>query len=295
MSMTLREYCIQHDHIDLLNQWHTEKNGDLTPDQVTTGMQRKVWWKCNKGHEWQAQVRYRVSGNQCPYCTKRFVSPNETDLATTHPLLAAEWHPENNGALLPSQVFAGSKKRVWWRCKKGHDWSAKIYSRVIGYGCPACAGKIVIPGENDLASTRPVIAAQWHPTKNDTLRPENVTSKSNKRAWWVCERGHEWEAQISQRTFAGNGCPYCTGKRVLKGFNDLATVEPLIAAQWHPELNGSLTPEMVTVGSHKRVWWICPYDHVWEAVVYSRARGGKHGCPECAGVTKWRTRLKNGD
>ena len=83
----------------------------------------------------------------------------------------------------------------------------------------------------------------------------------------------------------GSCCPYCTGKKVLPGFNDLATLEPKIAA-WHPTLNGTLTPEMVTLGSHRKVWWQCPEGHVWKAVVYSRAGPQKCGCPVCAGKVK---------
>ena len=288
MSITLQEYCLQHNRQDLLEQLHSEKNGDLTPDLVISGSHKKVWWKCEKGHESLAEIRARVRGDKCPYCTRRVVLPNETDLATTHPLLAAEWHPEKNGNLLPTQVLSGSEKKVWWKCKKGHEWEAAINLRVKGHGCLICSGKVVFPGENDLASAYPDIAAQWHPEKNGALRPENVTPKSNKRFWWVCEQGHEYQAQVNQRTSQHTDCPYCSGKRVLKGFNDLASIKPLIAAQWHPELNGSLTPEMVTISSHKRVWWICPDDHVWQAVIYSRTSARQHGCPICSGKVRLR-------
>ena len=70
---------------------------------------------------------------------------------------------------------------------------------------------------------------------------------------------------------------------MLTGFNDLATREPLLAKQWHPKLNGSLTPEMVTPGSHRKVWWQCPDGHVWRAVIYSRSGPKRSGCPVCAG------------
>ncbi len=76
-------------------------------------------------------------------------------------------------------------------------------------------------------------------------------------------------------------------KKVLPGFNDLATLETKVAAQWHPNLNGALTPQMVTTGSHRRAWWQCDYGHVWKAVVYARA-GSQNGCPVCAGVAKRR-------
>ena len=102
----------------------------------------------------------------------------------------------------------------------------------------------------------------------------------------MCALGHEYAAVIGLRTQRGNGCPCCAGRKVLPGFNDLATVEPQIAKQWNPTLNGALTPEMVTTGSHRKVWWQCPNGHSWKAVVYSRTGSGKSGCPMCDGRVK---------
>lgn len=118
------------------------------------------------------------------------------------------------------------------------------------------------------------------------MTPDAVSPYSNRKVWWRCELGHEYRAAVSARTMGGTGCPYCTGKKVLAGFNDLTTLEPKIAAQWHPALNGALTPEMVTAGNTKSVWWQCPEGHVWRAIVYSRAGPAKCGCPVCAGRVK---------
>ena len=93
---------------------------------------------------------------------------------------------------------------------------------------------------------------------------------------------------MAARTERGCGCPYCAGRKVLPGFNDLATADPRVAAQWHPTLNGSLTPEAVTAGSRKKVWWVCPEGHVWKAAVYARAGSWKSGCPVCAGRVRRR-------
>lgn len=281
-------HCKESGLADLLNQWHPTKNKDLTPAMVSAGSHKKVWWRCERGHEWQSQVRIRLNGGQCPICKNRKITPGENDLATTNPELAEQWHPEKNGELTPDQVFAGGNQKVWWRCKKGHEWQAQIYSRGFGnFGCPVCAGKVIIPGENDLASTFPDIARAWHPTKNGELTAENVSPYSNRKVWWQCELGHEWETIIAHRAAKGTGCPYCAGRKVLPGFNDLNTKHPNVAAQWHPTLNGELTAEMVTPNSHKKVWWICPLGHVWKSVVYSRTSPKKAtGCPVCAGTVK---------
>lgn len=271
---------------DIAAQWHPAKNGKLTPDQVTLGSHKAIWWICGKGHEWKAMVKTRVEGSGCPYCANRAVIPGENDLATTHPELVLEWHPTKNSPLTPGDVVAGTARKVWWRCAKGHEWQAAISSRVQGVGCPVCAGKIIIPGENDLVSQFPAVAEQWDEEKNGPLRPQNVSPYSNRKVWWRCELGHTYRAMIASRTMNSTGCPYCSGKKVLPGFNDLATIEPKLAAQWHPTLNGALGPEMVTYGSSQKVWWQCPDGHVWKAVVYSRAGPQKCGCPVCAGRVK---------
>lgn len=275
-------------HPELVREWDAEKNAPLTPAQVSPGSHKKVWWRCEKGHSWQAVVKSRAYGAGCPVCAGRLLVPGVNDLETVYPELAAQWHPEKNGALRPSDVLSGSHRKVWWRCEKGHEWQAAIPSRVSGSGCPVCAGKTVVPGYNDLASQRPEIAAQWHESKNRPLTPQQVTPYSNRIVWWRCSLGHEYRAAIAARVMRDVGCPYCAGRRVLPGFNDLATLEPEIAAQWYEPLNAPLTPQMVTVGPNRKVWWQCSEGHVWRAVIYSRAGSQHCGCPVCAGKVKRR-------
>ena len=184
-------------------------------------------------------------------------------------------------------MVAGNHRKVWWVCGKGHEWQAAVSSRAgSGAGCPVCAGKVVVPGENDLARLFPGLAAQWHPARNGQLTPENVAPYSNRKVWWRCPLGHDYAASVGARTVGGSGCPYCAGRKVLAGFNDLAAREPEVAAQWHPTLNGALTPEMVTAGSRRKVWGACPSGHIWKAAVYSRAGPQKCGCPVCAGKAR---------
>lgn len=265
--------------------WHPTKNGKYTPDQFLPGSHRSAWWQCRRGHEWKAVIKSRVEGNGCPVCANKVAQPGENDLETCAPLLAKQWHPTKNGPLTPDQVVCGSTRKVWWRCEQGHEWQAEVYSRTSGNGCPVCSGKMILPGVNDLKTLDPELAGQWHPEKNGRLEPSRVSVYSNKRVWWRCKLGHEWQCAISARTAGRSGCPYCAGRKVLAGFNDLKTVQPLVAAQWHPTLNGTLEPTMVTAGSNKRVWWRCSDGHEWKSVIYSRTGAKKCGCPVCAGKT----------
>ena len=282
MKQSFYDYCVSQGKEALLQEFDTEKNPGVSLATLTHGSHQALWWRCGKGHSWQAAVKTRVAGTGCPYCANRMVVPGENDLATTHPDLIPQWDAERN-AISPNSLTAGTRKKVWWHCEKGHPWQAMVASRARGAGCPVCAGKEIVAGENDLGSCFPAVAAQWDTTRNGTLSPQQCAPASNRRVWWRGELGHSYQAAVGARTVNGSGCPYCAGKKVLKGFNDLATLEPKVAESWHPTLNGSLTPNDVTTGSRRKVWWLCPDGHTWKAVVYSRGGKQKAGCPVCAG------------
>ena len=212
---------------------------------------------------------------------------SKATLQDKYPQAAALWHPTRNGLETPADVSAGSHKLRYWQCEKGHTWEAPIYSVAAGRGCPYCAGKLSIPGETDLATTHPLLAAEWDEERNGALSPEDVTRGSEKNVWWRCPEGHSYQAMVFSRV-AGTACPYCSGKKVLAGFNDLATTDPRIAQQWYYPLNEGLSPEQVTRGSHKKVWWQCGEGHVWQAAVYARTRRLSSDCPVCAGKVKAR-------
>ena len=121
-----------------------------------------------------------------------------------------------------------------------------------------------------LAETHPELAAQ-----TDGWDPTTVTFGSHKKLSWKCRLGHQWEAQVKSRT-TGRGCPICSGQSVLSGFNDLATINPQIAAQ-----ADGWDPTTVTAGTKKKSSWICEFGHRWRATVNDRTAG--HGCPVCSG------------
>lgn len=208
---------------------------------------------------------------------KRYVSDNAQ--------LMSEWNWEKNNVLNfnPKTLTLGNNKQVWWKCQKGHEWQATIYSRNAGCGCPYCSGRFAIKGENDLQTVNPTLATEWNYEKNDGLTPADVMPNSNKKVWWKCSNGHEWRATIYSRN-NGNGCSYCAGKNVLKGYNDLQTVAPTLAKEWNYEKNGELTPSDVLPSSNTRVWWKCRNGHEWQAIINNRKKGS--GCPVCSSERK---------
>lgn len=197
------------------------------------------------------------------------------------PELAQQWDQESNGCNTPENTTAYSNKKVSWICDKGHKWDSVVSSRTRGNGCPYCSGRKKIPGVNDFATLHPDIARQWDDKKNKTSLPNDMSSSSHKKVWWVCSKGHSYSARIDNRVNLNRGCPYCSGRNAISGRNDLKTINPDLAEQWDYKKNGKLLPQYVSPYSNKKVWWKCSKGHQWKATVGSRHQGSK--CPYCAG------------
>jgi transposase-like protein len=213
------------------------------------------------------------------------------------PELAAEWHPALNGDLQPSQVTPGSKLQAHWLCGEcGNTWQARVGSRTRGHGCPACARRIngkahSAPASGDsLAERAPDIAAEWHPTRNGELVPDDVGYASNKKVWWQCRNCYyEWQIQVANRS-SGSSCRKCAqaALRKPKPGSSLAERNPAVSAEWHPTLNGVMSPADVAFSAKRKAWWSCSQcGHEWEASIGNRATGA--GCPPCSRTRGRRT------
>jgi hypothetical protein len=149
--------------------------------------------------------------------------------------------------------------------------------------CPFCR-QIYIDATRNLQAQNPELAREWHPDKNGDLTPDKVRAHAQVKVWWLCPRGHEYQASVGNRNRSdgsGRGCPYCSGRRDLSK-ESLAILLPELAKEWHPEKNGDLTPENVSTVNHRLVWWRCKNGHQWLCSVYNRVQGKKGDtCPYC--------------
>lgn len=202
---------------EIAKEWHSEKNENIKITDCVRGCVKVVWWKCSTcGHEWKAKICDRTKkGHGCPECAKKIrgKTRHATALANGTPLnnprLLAEWNYEKN-PLSPENYLPGSNETVWWKCQIcGHEWKAKVANRaILNRGCPCCANKCAVAGINDLATTHPDLAKEWHPTKNGQLTPQQVVAGKNKKVWWKCPKGHEYQATPNHR-ISGTNCPIC--------------------------------------------------------------------------------------
>lgn len=189
------------------------------------------------------------------------------DLQTRFPEIANQAHGWD-----PSTVMPGNNLKREWRCEKGHIYSQSPNKRTSrGDGCSVCSNRQLLVGYNDLKSTFPEVAATA-----DGWDPETVVWGCNDKRDWKCEHGHTWKAAIKERTI-GKGCPYCGGRDVWEGFNDLASQFPDISREAY-----GWDPKSIHYGSNKRMDFKCSAGHVYQARVAERTAHSETGCPVCA-------------
>jgi len=272
-----KENSLLYNFPELEAEWDFEKNGNIALSFIPQKSSKRFWWKCKFGHEWKSTVYNRTNGYGCPICSGKKVLKGFNDLATAIPELIDQWDQQHND-IQPTEITKNSGKKVWWKCSNGHYYEMRVSDKVSGQGCPYCSGRRV-SDTNNLFVNHKELSKEWV-TKLNGKSPQNVTCGAKGIWWWKCPKGHIYQDTISHR-INGRGCPYCSGHKVLEGYNDLSTTNPVLAQEWDYENNGNLLPSQVTKGSNKKVWWVCKNcGHKWETTITARNRG--NGCPNCA-------------
>jgi len=251
-------------HPELLCELLNSNGTDFVAGSTT----KDIEWKCNLGHQFKMKPQERtVKGYGCPVCSGRRVLAGFNDLATTYPQIAVEAYKFD-----PTTLTAGSNVNVEWKCSYGHIFKAPPHQRTTrSSGCAVCNGNQINIGVNDFESTDPELALEAY-----NWDPKTLTRSSNKQRDWKCKFGHIWTASLNSRTNMKSGCPVCDGRKLLTGFNDLATLFPSVAT----EADG-WDPNYVLSGTHKKYSWICNNGHKWKSLLKDRTSRGD-GCPSCA-------------
>ena len=241
------------------------------PKTVIAGSEKKMKWRCPKGHFYEAIPGARTGNRKtgCPFCANQLVLKGYNDLATTHPEIAKQadgWDP--------SKVISGSNVKKLWKCSSGHKWEIGVGNRTgtRNSGCPICANQKLLTGYNDLATTHPEIAKEA-----DGWDPKTIIAGTGKKLSWKCGKGHKFESAVGSRTGKqARGCPICANKKLLTGFNDLATTHPEIAK----EADG-WDPSKIIAGSNLKKKWKCSNGHQYTAMLNSRSSRNS-GCGYCS-------------
>lgn len=276
-----REKSLAYCFPEVAKEWDYEKNKGITPERINSTTDRRFWWKCKNGHSWQSSVVNRTSAHcGCPYCSGKRVLKGYNDLQTRYPDVARWWDNERNAPLHAFDVMPGSIKKNWWICEKGHSYQASPNVKTANRtGCPVCSNSIIISGVNSFKDTHPMHSEFWDYNRNQAS-PDQFSAGTMKKCFWICMIGHTWEETVASFARRKAECPYCSGNRLLKGFNDLETEHPELLKDWDYEKN-SIQPSDFRSNSSKYVFWKCAScGHTWKTQIRARAIDGK-SCPVC--------------
>lgn len=264
-------------HPGLASSFDYRGNNGLSAWDIKAGSSEIYWWICASGHRFDTTASNRTSaGVSCRYCNGRDVLPGYNDLWTTAPHIAIEWHPENLDKV--SRTSSGSNRPERWLCSRGHDEIDRVRVRVNRGGCDTCRKSVRAVPKNNLAVTHPEVAALWHPTENGDLLPIHITHGSREQVVWICDQGHAWKGRIDRKV-AGYKCGPCSHRELRVGVNDIATLHPVLATEWHPWRNNLKEPADLMPGTDLH-WWRCTAaGHDYRQSVPNRLKAG--GCPDC--------------
>ncbi len=221
----------------------------------------------------------------------KYLTEIQESLVDTRPDIAEQWDYVLNKPLVPEMFSKGSNDTVWWICTKcGKSYKASINhkNRSDSRCCSSCAKieqgksftKYKVKQVGSLKETNPKLAKEFHPTKNGELTVDNITAKRFKKVWWLCPKcKYEWEASPNNRS-KGVGCPHCSGRVAMPGFDDIITLKLPFMDEWNYEKNKDINPNTLLPGSGKKAWWKCKTcGYEWFTEVRMRTIG--HGCPSC--------------
>lgn len=213
MNLTEKENSIANYCPQIKKYWNYEKNGKITPEQISHSSEKEVSLKCPEcNNEWDILVKDFKLRPKCPFCYGRKIKTGYNDLFSTNPELMEQW--SKNNILDPRKIGKGCNFSALWYCSICHgEYDMQVNDKAKGYGCPFCSGHRVLKGYNDLATTCPELMKEWDFEKNE-IRPEQITKGSNESVYWKCHIcNHEWKTAISNRGILNRGCPRCSKKR----------------------------------------------------------------------------------
>lgn len=248
-------------------------------------------WVCPEGHKYRAPVKDQMHFCVCPYCSGQKVLAGYNDLESRRPIIAQELDEEKSGVTARRLLF-DSPDTVWWKCSKGHSYSASPVDRLLGIGCPYCTHRIIVPGLNDLFTEFPRCESVWD-TQTNTVDPHTIAAVTNLKVWWRCKKANHAPFQKTPREFlmSRNKCPYCSGERVLRGYNDLATLYPEIAKEFDVERNECGPEDVQAINLNRGIriqfFWRCNAGHTYKRTVPEQVKNHKP-CPVCEEERKQR-------
>lgn len=242
----------------LAELWDTEANG-IEPDKVIESANSRMSFRCDQGHTYSIGILAQLHhGPGCMVCDNSVLMDGVNSVADKYPELMTHLSPENTED--PHHLFYTTKLPLLWTCGLcGGTFAMAACNRTTDVeDCPYCNNRKALPGRNDYAAIHPELLDEYAP--DNERKPDElvVTWKTNVK--WVCPTCHgEYECSPVNRKKGDNACPYCNGRRVLSGYNDLATIHPELMKEWsYPDnMIRHIDPTQISDKSSQIIWWVC--------------------------------------
>lgn len=247
-----REKSFAYLHPEIMDEF--AKDNTIDSYNVTEFSTKKAKWECrnNKDHKWETSFQARANGTGgCNVC--RTWNFNKM-LHEEHPEFEVYYDKEKNER--PFNSYSNmSNEIVWWKCDDGHSfqWSILNFSRLGRFECSVCINKLFIPGENDLESQYPDLAAEFDVLKNGIGADMIAFADTNDDTWWKCSEGHEFQRSVWYRVKHVRACPICNRTIVTKGINDFQTAYQDVTKIWDYETNDKNPDEISDKNNMKNV------------------------------------------
>ncbi len=256
-----------------------EKNPNVEVVGEYIDSKTKIDYRCKKcGDIFSSFPSNILKGHGCKKCSVIENSQKRMMTLEEYKMKVAQNHP--NVQVLGDYI--NSKTKIEHQCKKcGHIWNAVPASIISGRGCPVCAIKSAAEKKTKKHDEYIREISQIHP--NVQVLGQYIDAKTKILHKCLID-GYEWFSAPANM-LKTKGCPVCTGKAVLQGYNDLMTTHPHIALEWDFEKNDKLSPTMVSYGCNKKAYWKCPMcGHSYLSQICKRTSG--RNCPMCAKENK---------
>lgn len=275
--------------------WDYDRN-PFFPSEISHLSKVSVWIRCYEGHIFKVKVcDLAYKDILCPYCNNEEVAREK--YGRFYKPLKFLWDSKKNGIELEEFEGVQDEDKCWFKCEKGHSFyrTISVVKERLSQGrhyCQYCSGTKLMSGVNDIETVYPEVAKLFDNDKNNVKACDISFKESSLDLWFRCKEGHSFRKNLKVvKDGVLNGsevCPYCNGKELLSGFNDLETVMPNVAKFFDIEKNG-VEPKNVRASDSSDMWFLCKEGHSFVSksrlvrIALDNSKGRSVGCPICKG------------
>ncbi len=274
------------------SMWNYELNKDIDPTNIFPKSNKYAYFKCEKGHSTYRKILDFYNSPKCSECEKE-----KMKLIYQFPNTRLFWDKDKNSDINLDDIIQSSRDSANFKCPNcKYEWKSQISLWNKRRYCPCCG----FDGTNDsvernrsIIDQNPIItfrmanpedAEMWCYDLNDDMTPDNVLYASNKKAYFRCNKGHEFSRSIYAMTTSdgkSRGCPHCkqTNKKALSGENDFFIVCPTAKEMWDYDKNVGVEPESLLPNSGITAHFKCSEGHTFIRKIHQF--NAYPLCPEC--------------